>query len=136
TKAYLEYSNTQELCELDCTYGNNYQTLQQGSYTQKSRLIGSSTPQNSHSWVLGAQYFSHDGFGAYTKLRYISAESAIGNLNNQYLAQRFKRLQLETGYQQGVFNGLWKVAGSIYQDELGDESNTDTALKTSWEYRF
>ncbi|MGO2010236.1 capsule assembly Wzi family protein [Pseudoalteromonas sp.] len=136
TKAYLEYSNTQELCELDCTYGNNYQTLQQGSYTQKSRLIGSSTPQNSQSWVLGAQYFSHDGFGAYTKLRYISAESVIGNLNNQYLVQRFKRLQLETGYQQGVFNGLWKVAGSIYQDELGDESNTDTALKTSWEYRF
>lgn len=135
TKAYLEYSNTQELCELDCTYGNDYQASQQGGYTQKGRLIGSSTPQNSQSWIIGAQYFSQDGYGAYSKLRYINAEPTTNGFNKD-LVQPFKRLQLELGYQQGVFNGLWKVAGLIYKDELGDESNTDTALKTSWEYRF
>lgn len=131
TKAYLEYSNTEELCELDCTYGNDSLAFQQGGYTQKSQLIGSSTPQNSQSWILGAQYFSQGGYGAYTKLRYINANTESFNSQTP-----FKRFQLELGYQQGVLNGLWKVAGSVYKDELGDESNTETALKTSWEYRF
>lgn len=133
TKAYLEYTNTEELCQLDCTYGNYQQTL--GGYTQKNRLIGSSTLQNSQSWVLGAQYFSQDGYGAYTKLRYIDAEEGVNN-DSLSTTGHFTRLQLEVGYQQGIFNGLWKVAGSVYKDELGADSSTDTALKTSWEYRF
>jgi len=46
------------------------------------------------------------------------------------------QLQLELGYQQSVFDGLWQVTGIISKDEVGDKSETNTALRTSWEYRF
>lgn len=120
-KTYLEYSNTQQQCNIarDCVYGS-------GSYTQRSRLIGSSTPEQSKSAVLGAYYHTLNGYGGHAKLRWIDSENII----------KSSQLQLEVGYQQALLSGLWKVTGLISRDELNDNNETNTALRTSWEYRF
>ncbi|URQ89749.1 capsule assembly Wzi family protein [Pseudoalteromonas sp. SCSIO 43101] len=125
-KSYFEYSNTEQTCEQisDCVYGS-------GSYTQRSRLLGSSTPLQSKSAILGAYYHTLNGYGGHAKLRWIESETTHAEV-----ASEMSQLQLELGYQQSMFNGLWKVTGLISKDEIGDESETNTALRTSWEYRF
>lgn len=125
-KTYLEYSNTEQTCELhsECVYGS-------GNYTQRQRLVGSSIPQQSKSAILGAYYHTLDGYGGHAKLRWIDSE----RLDNETITS-VSQLQLELGYQQALFNGLWKVTGLVSKDEMGDDSNMNTALRTSWEYRF
>lgn len=135
-KTYLEYTNTQQACfsAMDCTYGNNTLTDISAGYIHKDRLIGSSTPYNSTSAVLGAQYHTMHGYAGYAKLRWLKGESLITAPTKEIGS--FKRLQLELGYQQAIFAGLWKVSGSVFKDELNNDSDTNTAVKTSWEYRF
>ncbi|WP_348708693.1 capsule assembly Wzi family protein, partial [uncultured Pseudoalteromonas sp.] len=125
-KSYFEYSNTEQNCEQisDCVYGS-------GSYTQRSRLLGSSIPLQSKSAILGAYYHTLNGYGGHAKLRWIESEAA-----HPEMATDMSQLQLELGYQQSVFDGLWQVTGIISKDEVGDKSETNTALRTSWEYRF
>lgn len=135
-KTYLEYTNTQQECfsAMDCTYGNDTLTDISAGYIHKDRLIGSSTPYNSKSAVLGAQYHTMQGYAGFAKVRWLKGESLITAPANEIGS--FKRLQLELGYQQAIFSGLWKVSGSVFKDELNSDSDTNTAVKTSWEYRF
>ncbi|MBB1505949.1 MAG: hypothetical protein ACJAVX_000054 [Pseudoalteromonas rhizosphaerae] len=133
-KTYFEYSNTQQDCtaQLSCNEANESFTNYAQAYNHKDRLIGSATPQQSKSAVLGAHYHTMNGYGGYAKLRWFKTD--ITDLTQ--VAETFERLQLELGYQQAIFSGLWKISGSVYKDELANESNTNSALKTSWEYRF
>ncbi|MGS0495768.1 hypothetical protein CWB85_00965 [Pseudoalteromonas sp. S1727] len=133
-KTYFEYSNTQQDCtaQLSCNEANESFTNYAQAYNHKDRLIGSATPLQSKSAVLGAYYHTMNGYAGYAKLRW-SQSDMLGLIDTP---QTFDRLQLELGYQQAIFNGLWKISGSVYKDELSDESETNSALKTSWEYRF
>ena len=135
-KTYLEYTNTQQECvsAMDCTYGNDNLTNISAGYIHKDRLMGSSTPYNSKSAVIGAQYHTMNGYAGFAKLRWLSGESLI-TAPAQEIGS-FKRVQLELGYQQALFSGLWQVTGSVFKDELNNDSDTNTAVKTSWEYRF
>jgi len=135
-KTYLEYTNTQQECvsAMDCTYGNDTLTNISAGYIHKDRLMGSSTPYNSKSAVIGAQYHTMNGYAGFAKLRWLSGESLI-TAPAQEIGS-FKRVQLELGYQQALFSGLWQVTGSVFKDELNNDSDTNTAVKTSWEYRF
>ncbi|WP_062568750.1 capsule assembly Wzi family protein [Pseudoalteromonas arabiensis] len=125
-KTYFEYSNTEQQCSLtaDCVYGS-------GSYTQKQRLIGSSVPKQSKSAVLGAYYHTLDGYGGHAKLRWIDSVAEV-----EETPADMTQLQLELGYQQSLFSGLWKVTGLVSRDEIGNDSDTNTGLRTSWEFRF
>ncbi|MFY8326417.1 capsule assembly Wzi family protein [Pseudoalteromonas sp. ZZD1] len=135
-KTYLEYTNTQQECvsAMDCTYGNDTLTDISAGYIHKDRLIGSSTPYNSKSAVLGAQYHTMNGYAGFAKLRWLNGKS-LKTASAQEIGS-FKRVQLELGYQQALFEGLWQVSGSVFKDELNKDSDTNTAVKTSWEYRF
>lgn len=133
-KTYFEYSNTQQDCtaQLSCDEANESFTNYAQAYNHKDRLIGSATPLQSKSAVLGAHYHTMNGYAGYAKLRWSQSEM----LDLTQTPETFERLQLELGYQQAIFSGLWKLSGSVYKDEFSDESDTNSALKTSWEYRF
>lgn len=133
-KTYFEYSNTQQDCtaQLSCNEANESFTNYAQAYNHKDRLIGSATPLQSKSAVLGAHYHTMNGYAGYAKLRWSQSEM----LDLTQTPETFERLQLELGYQQAIFSGLWKLSGSVYKDEFSDESDTNSALKTSWEYRF
>lgn len=133
-KTYFEYSNTQQDCtaQLSCDEANESFTNYAQAYNHKDRLIGSATPLQSKSAVLGAHYHTMNGYAGYAKLRWSQSEM----LDLTQTPETFERLQLELGYQQAIFSGLWKISGSVYKDEFSDESDTNSALKTSWEYRF
>ncbi|WP_392344147.1 capsule assembly Wzi family protein [Pseudoalteromonas prydzensis] len=133
-KTYFEYSNTQQDCtaQLSCNEANESFTNYAQAYNHKDRLIGSATPLQSKSAVLGAHYHTMNGYAGYAKLRWSQSEM----LDLTQTPETFERLQLELGYQQAIFSGLWKISGSVYKDEFSDESDTNSALKTSWEYRF
>lgn len=133
-KTYFEYSNTQQDCkaQLSCNEANESFTNYDQAYIHKGHLIGSATPLQSKSAVLGAHYHTMNGYAGYAKLRWSQSEM----LDLTQTPETFERLQLELGYQQAIFSGLWKISGSVYKDEFSDESDTNSALKTSWEYRF
>ena len=133
-KTYVEYTNTQKECLLatDCHYGNDTLVNASAGYAHSDRLIGSSTPLNSQSAVLGAYYHTMNGYAGFTKLSWFESDK----ISQTPDADKVKRIQLELGYQQALFEGLFKVSGAVYQDTFNNDSNTDTALKTSWEYRF
>ena len=133
-KTYFEYSNTQQDCtaQLSCNEMNDTFTNYAQAYNHKDRLIGSATPQQSKSAVLGARYHTMNGYAGYAKLRWSQSEV----LNLSQTPYTLDRLQLELGYQQAIFSGLWKISGSVYKDEFANKSDTNSALKTSWEYRF
>jgi outer membrane receptor for ferric coprogen and ferric-rhodotorulic acid len=73
-----------------------------------------------------------NGYAGFTKLSWFEGNE----ISQTSYADKVKRIQLELGYQQALFEGLFKVSGAVYQDTFNNDSNTDTALKTSWEYRF
>lgn len=130
-KTYFEYSNTEQDCTAQLSCDETF-TNYAWAYNHKDRLIGSATPLQSKSAVLGAHYHTMNGYAGYAKLRWSQSEA----LNSTQTPETFDRLQLELGYQQAIFSGLWKISGSVYKDEFASESDTNSALKTSWEYRF
>lgn len=135
-KSYLEYTNTQQQCgdntqPYHCGYQHPYFA---DGYQHHSQNIGASIAENAKSMTLASQYHQTNGIAAYAKLRFIEQDQATNNP----LAKNQKRYQIELGYQQGVFNGLWQVSAQFGKQEsdLNPKSDRISALRTSWEYRF
>ncbi|WP_404341118.1 capsule assembly Wzi family protein [Pseudoalteromonas mariniglutinosa] len=135
-KTYFEYANTQQQCDsdIDCLYTNNNSAKPTTDYRHKDRMLGSSEPMQSKTAVLGAFYHTMNGYAGFATLRWLESHNPISE--NDILTAKLSRWQLELGYQQGLLNGLWKVSGSVYQDDVNNDTQTNSAIKTSWEYRF
>ena len=140
-KTYLEYSDTVSNCmqtdevnneiPLHCSYEHlNFNS----GYKNYNQNIGASIGMQAKSYTLGVNYHQTSGTAAFAKLRHIKQTTApIDSIEEQ-----LTRLQLDLGYQQGLFNGLLKVSGSVFKldEKVADNQDTKTAFQASWEYRF
>ena len=129
-KSYLEYSDTVSNCQyiLDvylCQYQKQY--YPQG-YAHLSDNIAASIGPNVKSATLSTSYQTTNGFGGFVKLRHLNFDDTASATT--------QRLQLELGYQQGLFNGLLKLKATTWRDKMLDENDTEFAMSGSWEYRF
>ena len=86
------------------------------------------------SYTLGINAHKTSGTAAFAKLRHIKQTSQPTNAKQE----ESTRIQLDLGYQQGLFNGLLKVSGSVFKldEEVADNQDTKTSFQASWEYRF
>jgi hypothetical protein len=140
-KTYLEYSdstsyctekpNTEQISTQHCSYQH---PLFSDGYQHKKQHLGASIGGQAKSITLATNYHQISGVGAFAKIRHIKQFSH----NNELLTHTIKRLQLDLGYQQGIFDGLFKVSGSVAKvtTSLDNRSETQAQLQTSWEYRF
>lgn len=129
-KSYLEYSDTVSNCQYiqdvyHCQYQQQY--YPQG-YAHLSDNIAASIGPNVKSATLSTSYQTTNGFGGFVKLRHLDF--------NDTISATTERLQLELGYQQGLFNGLLKLKATTWRDKMLDENDTEFAMSGSWEYRF
>ena len=136
-KSYIEHSNTKQTCtslteQFHCGY--QHPAFSDG-YQHYQQMIGASIGAFATSNTLGLQYHQTNGIAAYTKLRHIEFDLPTSQLNETTASDQ---LQLEVGYQQGVFKGLFKVSASAWREknQLDNQSKNYSAIRMSWEYRF
>jgi len=140
-KTYLEYSDTVSTCShkdelnnetsLHCSYEHlNFDT----GYQHYNQNIGPSIGMQAKSYTLGINAHQTSGTAAFAKLRHIKQTSQPTNA----IQEESTRIQLDLGYQQGLFNGLLKVSGSVFKfdEQVADNQDTKTSFQASWEYRF
>ena len=117
-KTYLEYSDTVSTCtqkdeinndsSLHCSYEHlNFDT----GYQHYNQNIGASIGMQAKSYTLGINAHKTSGTAAFAKLRHIKQTSQPTNAKQE----ESTRIQLDLGYQQGLFNGLLKVSGSVFK---------------------
>ncbi|WP_100912829.1 capsule assembly Wzi family protein [Pseudoalteromonas spongiae] len=126
-KSYIEYSDTISNCRYiatlsHCQYKHPY--YEQG-YAHLGENIAASIGQNVKGMSLSSSYQTTNGYAGFVKLRHMDFEKLDT-----------KRLQLEVGYQQGLFDGLLKLKATTWRDKFANDSDTEFALSGSWEYRF
>ncbi|WP_394226986.1 capsule assembly Wzi family protein [Pseudoalteromonas spongiae] len=126
-KSYIEYSDTISNCRYiatlsHCQYQHPY--YEQG-YTHLGENIAASIGQNVKGMSLSSSYQTTNGYAGFVKLRHMDFEKLDT-----------KRLQLEVGYQQGLFDGLLKLKATTWRDKFANDSDPEFALSGSWEYRF
>jgi len=140
-KTYLEYSDTVSTCtqkdeinndsSLHCSYEHlNFDT----GYQHYNQNIGASIGMQAKSYTLGINAHKTSGTAAFAKLRHIKQTSQPTSA----IQEESTRIQLDLGYQQGLFNGLLKVSGSVFKldEQVADNQDTKTSFQASWEYRF
>jgi len=138
-KTYLEYSDTVSTCtqqdnnetSLHCSYEHlNFDT----GYQHYNQNIGASIGMQAKSYTLGINFHQTSGSAAYAKLRHIKQTTKPTDT----IFEKSTRLQLDLGYQQGLFNGLLKLSGSVFKldEKIANNQDTKTFLQASWEYRF
>ena len=126
-KSYIEYSDTISNCRYIATLSHcQYQPpyYEQG-YAHLGENIAASIGQNVKGVSLSSSYQTTNGYAGFVKLRHMDFEKLDT-----------KRLQLEVGYQQGLFDGLLKLKATTWRNKFANDSDTEFALSGSWEYRF
>ncbi|SFB78401.1 capsule assembly Wzi family protein [Pseudoalteromonas denitrificans] len=140
-KTYLEYSDTVSQCtkiNLDNTKTSQHCSYEHinfsDGYKHYNQNIGPAIDSQAKSYTLGINYHQTNGLAAFAKIRHIKQDI----LPIDSIAEHTKHLQLDIGYQQGLFNGLLKVSGSVFKvkQHISKSNKTETSLQASWEYRF
>lgn len=140
-KTYLEYSDTVSSCNqkdaidnetsLHCSYEHlSFDT----GYQHYNQNIGASIGTQAKSYTLGVNFHQTSGTAAFAKLRHIKQTTQPTDAIQEQLTQ----LQLDLGYQQGLFNGLLKISGSVFKldEKVANYQDIKTSFQASWEYRF
>ncbi|MDE3272971.1 capsule assembly Wzi family protein [Pseudoalteromonas sp. G4] len=134
-KSYIEYSDTESNCTFindvsHCQYQHQY--YEQG-YAHLGENIAASIGGNVKSLSLSTSYQTTNGYAGFVKLRTLDfVNKGEANLDTNVS----ERLQLEVGYQQGLFDGLLKLKATTWRDKFESNSETEFAMSGSWEYRF
>ena len=134
-KSYIEYSDTVSNCSFanevsHCQYQHQY--YEQG-YAHLGDNIAASVGANVESIALATSYQTTNGYAGFVKLRTLDFANKGEANTDTNLAER---LQLEVGYQQGLFDGLLKLKATTWRDKFESKSETEFAMSGSWEYRF
>lgn len=129
-KSYIEYSDLDSGCDITQTSLPCHQShpLYDQSYQHLDQSISAAPDAATKSWTVASLYQQTNGIAAGFKVKQYRYQAS---------SDYTKRTQIALNYQQGVFDGLFKVDISYWLNEGNkDIADNDVTLGGSWEYRF
>lgn len=142
-QAYLEYTDTFVDCGFGGVAGNcayEHHIFKNG-YRRYGRSMGSTYDSDAHVVTLGLTQHITGGYGWFGKLHWMQLNKDNTNsihTDHPLSTVAVERIQVDAGVQFPLFKGLTKVSGYIYhqKEDITNQTDTDAALRLSWEYRY